>query len=130
MNAPTHLSTLAAAWLQAKADEDAAKARRYEIEAQIVAAMPVKEEGTAKADDAGLRISVTHKLIRKADTLALRQHWNDLSKPAQDCFKWEAALALTELRRADPATVQELAPYITTSPAKPAVKVEPIEADT
>ena len=126
MNAPQGLHALAAAWLAAKADEDAARARRYEVEAQIVAAMPVKEEGTSKADDAGLRISVTTKLNRKADTLALRQHWNDLSQPAQDCIKWEAAIALTEMRRADPAAVQELAPYITTAPAKPSVKVEPI----
>lgn len=125
----TQLATLAAAWTQAKTDEDAARARRYEIEGQIVALLPLANEGTSKATEAGLRITVTHKLTRKADTLALRQHWNELSKPAQDCIKWEAALALTELRRADPATVQELAPYITTSPAKPAVKVEPTTTD-
>jgi len=126
MNTPTHLPTLAAAWLQAKADEDAAKARRYEIEKEILALVPVKDEGTSKLEVGALRVSVTTKLTRKTDTLALRQHWNELSKPAQDCIKWEAALSLTELRRADPAAVQELAPYITTAPAKPAVKVEPI----
>lgn len=126
MTQPIHLATLGAAWIQAKADEDAAKARRYEIEAQIVAAMPVKEEGTAKADDAGLRISVTHKLTRAIDTDAVRSAWDSISPAAQAALRWKADLDARAYRALADQDAQQLAPFITTKPSKPAVKVEPI----
>lgn len=124
MNAPITIDTLAAAWLIAKASEDRAKAERYEIEKSMLALLPVKEEGTSTAEAAGMKISATFKLTRKADTLALRQHWTELSQEAQDCFKWTADVALTEIRRASDAAQAEAAQFITTSPAKPSIKIE------
>ena len=125
---PTHLSTLATAWAQAKADEDAARARRIDIEKYLVAEMPQKDEGAVRADADGLRITVTHKLTRSADTDALRVHWCDLSQPARDCLRWLADINLTELRKASPEVLHELSPYLTVKPAKPAVKVEAAQA--
>lgn len=124
MNAPITIDTLAAAWLIAKASEDRAKAERYEIEKSMLALLPVKEEGTVSSEAAGLKISATFKLTRKADPLALRQHWAELSQEAQDCFRWSAEVALTEIRRASDAAQAEAAKFITTSPAKPSIKIE------
>ena len=75
-----------------------------------------------------MRITVTHKLTRSADTDALRVHWGDLSQPARDCLRWLADIKLTELRRASPEVLHELSPYLTVKPAKPAVRVEAAQA--
>lgn len=124
MNAPITLDTLAAAWVIAKANEDRAKAERYDIEKAMLALLPAKEEGTVSSEAAGLKITASFKLTRKADTLALRQHWAELSQEAQDCFKWAAEVSLTEMRRASDAAKAEATQYITTSPAKPSIKIE------
>lgn len=124
MNAPITLDTLAAAWVIAKASEERAKAERYDIEKALLALLPAKEEGTVSSEAAGLKITAGFKLTRKADTLALRQHWAELSQEAQDCFKWAAEVSITEIRRASEAVQAETAQYITTSPAKPSIKIE------
>lgn len=124
MNAPITIDTLAAAWVIAKASEDRAKAERYEIEKAMLCLMPTKEEGTVSHEASGMKVTAAFKLNRKADTLALRQHWAELSKEAQDCFKWSAEVAITEIRRASDAAQAEAAEFITTSPAKPSIKIE------
>lgn len=126
MSAPTTLPALAAAWLQAKADEDAAKARRYEIEAQIIGTVPVKDEGTSKTDVGALRVSVTTKLTRSVDTEALQTAWASLQPTVQKVFNWKADLSLSALRRLDEQETAQALRYVTTKPAKPAVKVEAI----
>lgn len=126
MNAPTHLPALAAAWLQAKADEDAAKTRRYEIEKEIVAAVPVKDEGTAKTEVGALRVSVTTKLTRSVDTDALQTAWASLQPTVQKAFNWKADLSISALKRLDEQEAAQALRYVTTKPAKPAVKVEAI----
>ena len=121
------LASLAAAWQQAKSDEEAARARRYEIEARIVQALPARDEGTSKAEDAGLRVSVTYKLTRSVDSAALREQWSLLPEKVQAVFRWSADIDTRKLRAAQdmaPDAYAEAARYITTRPAKPAVKVE------
>lgn len=126
MNAPAHLPALAAAWLQAKADEDAAKTRRYKIEKKIVAAVPVKDEGTSNTDLGALRVSVTTKLTRSVDTEALQGAWASLQPTVQKAFNWKADLSVSALKRLDEQEAAQALRYVTTKPAKPAVKVEPI----
>lgn len=126
MNAPTHLPALAAAWLQAKADEDAAKTRRYEIEKEIIAAVPVKDEGTSKTDLGALRVSITTKLTRSVDTEALQTAWASLQPTVQKAFNWKADLSISALKRLDEQEAAQALRYVTTKPAKPAVKVEAI----
>ena len=126
MNAPTALATLAAAHVQAKADEDAARARRIEIEEQIVTLMPVKDEGTTKMDDAGLRVTVVTKITRSVDADALRESWASLQPTVQKAFDWKPSVSVSVLKRLDEQEAAQALRYITTKPAKPAVKVEPI----
>jgi len=126
MNAPASLATLAATWAQVKAEEDAAKARRLEIEAQIVGVMPAKDEGVTKVEQDGLRVSVTYKLTRSVDTDAVRGAWGSLQPAVQSAFRWKADIDTKALRELDAQEAQQIAPFITTKPAKPSVKVEPI----
>lgn len=127
MNAAT-LDVLAAAWREAKAAEAAANARRLEIEAQLVAALPCPDaEGTVKATLTGAVVKVTHKLTRKVDSEALSAGWTNLTPAQRDCFRWKGELDIKRLRSVQELLPQEyaaLAPYIETKPAKPSVSVE------
>jgi len=126
LKAPT-LDTLAAAWVQAKATEDRARQQRTDIEASIVRLLPGKEEGTASADIAGMKISVSWKLNRKADADALKDDWATLSPGVQSAFTWKPEVSLTHLRALEKVSAIDYAEalhFITTIPAKPSVKVE------
>lgn len=128
MNAPITIDTLAAAWVVAKASEDRAKAERYEIEKSMLALLPVKEEGTVSSNDAsGMKISATYKLTRKADGDALTQAWQTLPATVQAAFTWKPEVSITQLRaleKAAPTDYAIAAQFITTSPAKPSIKIE------
>jgi precorrin-2 methylase len=133
MNAPNTLAALVSAWTTAKADEAAANARRLEVEAQIVAALPSPDpEGTVKAAAGDFRVKVTYKVTRSVDTDALQTAWASLPDKAQACFAWKATAKVGELRKLQeflPIEYQRLAAFIETKPAKPAVVVEAIEKE-
>jgi hypothetical protein len=120
------LSVLKADWQAAKAEEDAAKAKRVDVERAMLAHFPDdKLEGTVTDKDHG--ISVTFKVTRKVDTDALQRDWDKLGKNGQAAFKWSADIdtknykALADL---DPTTHAMVAAYVTTKPAKPAVTLK------
>lgn len=124
---PMTAEELAAAWLAAKADEDAAKARRYEIEAAIVAAIPGGDESTASAKFDAVKVTVSRKLTRSVDSAALQAAWAQLPSQAQAIFKWAADIDIRKMRAAQemaPEIYSAAAAFITTKPAKAAVKVE------
>lgn len=118
------ITELSAAWLAAKAAEDAAKARRYEIEEQIVAALPGADEGTATEKTDTVKVSVTRKLTRAVDTDALREAWASIQPTVQKAFTWKADLSVSVLRKLDSQELEQAQRYITTKPAKASVKVE------
>ena len=120
------ISELSAAWLQAKADEDAARAARLEIEAAIVAAIPGPDEGTTSTETEAVKVSVTRKLTRSVDTEALQSAWMSLQPTVQKAFTWKADLSVSVLRKLDDQESAQALRFITTKSAKPAVKVEPI----
>ncbi len=127
MNAPITIDTLAAAWVVAKASEDRAKAERYEIEKSMLAMLPAKEEGTVSAEASGLKISATYKMTRKADAEGLATAWQSLPDTVQAAFTWKPDVSLTQLRaleKANPENYDIATRFITTSPAKPSIKIE------
>lgn len=126
LKAPT-LDTLAAAWIQAKASEDRAKQQRLDIEASILRLVPVKDEGTVHDDVAGLKLAVTYKLTRSVDAERLKESWATLTANVQAAFTWKPDIAMTQLRALEKAATLDYAEalhFITSKPAKPAVKVE------
>lgn len=129
MNAPLTLPQLAAAWKSAKSDEQAANARRLEIEEQIVEAFPLGIEGIETIEDGGYKIKVVHKLNRSVDTKALQTRWESLSTFARDVFTWKADVSkplLVKLQENHPDLYLQVAPFITTKPAKPSIAVEEV----
>jgi len=110
---------LAQHWLQAKRDELAANNRRIDIEQQILALFPAKEEGSSStALENGMKLKTTGKLTYKADLdklLALTAGWPE--KPVKT--KVEADESLLKAIRTDrPDLWRQIAPAITVKPAK------------
>lgn len=122
------LSALAAAWRSAKADEDQARARRLEIENQLLAAYPVTGvEGTTHADVPGFKVTMTQRLTRSVNTEALQAEWPVLPPVVREAFRWSADLDLRQYRAlesANPDAYRLAADFVVAKPAKPTVKVE------
>ncbi len=122
---PMTLTELRAAWLACKQDENAAAARRLEVEQQLLALLPTRDEGTVTDKEHG--ISVTYKLARRADSDALQRAWTGLPPEAQAAFRWSASVDTTALRALQehrPEIAAAALHYITTSPAKPGFSVK------
>lgn len=116
---------LAAAWLAAKRDEQAANARRLQIEADLLKLVPAREEGSSTQELAnGFKVKLTGKLTYKVDVdqlLKLTESWPD--KPVK--VKTEADETMLKAIRAErPDLWRTIAPAITVKPAKTAVSVE------
>ena len=123
---PNALDHLVPLFIEAKRAEEAAKAKRIEIEERILAVAPAKEEGSTTTEAAGFKVTTTGKLSYKAD---------DLEALREITRKWDANLvpiktthALDDtgckyLRRERPELWAQVARVITVAPAKTAVKV-------
>jgi hypothetical protein len=123
------IELLAANWLAAKHTEDSARALRLDIEVQMLAQLPAVEEGVAKATCGAFQIGATYRLTRKVDTERLKDDWDTLPGRVQAAFTWKADVSITNLRameKAAPLNYAKALHYITTSPAKPAIKIEEI----
>ena len=116
---------LAQDWLDAKAEENAARAKRIEIEEELLAILPCREEGsqTIKLEN-GMRVVTEGRLTRSIDAKALADDWNDLPAIIQGSFHWKPDLKITCFKSLDDDHKALIAKYVTTKPAKAGVKVE------
>lgn len=126
MNAQTKpLPLLVAELRAAKTAENLAAAHRLAIEAQIIALIPAPAdgEGTVKQDD----LTITFKTNRTVDTGALQSAWDGLNANGQKAFTWKAGLDLKQYRAIqdlDPTAFGQLAAFVTSKPAKPAITLK------
>jgi hypothetical protein len=111
-------------FLIAKSIEEAARAQRVAAEVAIADAMGnIKLEGTTTCECDGWKVSVTTKLTRTLDY----DKYVALGLPIDQQFVvMKPAIDLTALRVAQRIN-PSIADCITTTPAKPSVKVEVIE---
>ena len=121
----TPIAVLVAELRSAKAVEAAANKCRLDLESQIVARFPVPDggEGTHKDEE----FSIAFKVTRKVDTEALQVAWQGMTPNAQKAFKWAATVDLKQYRAIadlDPASYSQLAAFVTTTPAKPALTLK------
>ena len=116
---------LAQAWLDAKAEENAARAKRVEIEEALLEIMPCREEGsqTNKLEN-GMRVVTEGRMTRSIDAKALSDDWNDLPAIIQGAFHWKPDLKITCFKSLEDDHKALIAKYVTTKPAKSGVKVE------
>ena len=120
MNTPINLEELKTAWRVAKAAEDAANAERLRVEAAIVALMPSKLDGSVT--DAG--VTVTYKVTRKVDAVALQNDWHTLPESVQQAFAWKPSVDARHLRALEGYELTTAQTYFTTTPAKPAIAIK------
>lgn len=124
-NPPKTPELLAQAWLDAKAEENAARSKRIEIEEELLSILPCREEGsqTSKLEN-GMRVVTEGRLTRSIDAKALADDWNDLPAIIQGTFHWKPDLKITCLKSLEDDQKSLVAKYVTTKPAKAGVKVE------
>jgi hypothetical protein len=121
-----------AAFLAAKEREAKANADRLAAEASIVALMgPLPAEGTTRIDADGFTVAVATSMRRTVDAEALSQIAPKIPEAiGKRLLRWKPELVLRELRYLqdnEPELYAVIAEAITTAPAKPAVRVEPIK---
>lgn len=124
------LDDLASAWLKAKEDEQAAKDRRTAIESQIIEQVGAKEEGTTTAKGVTYKVKTVGGLNHKLDDEAIKNDWQAIPAELQQCFKFKCQLD-KRLFRSVESLRDDLIPiaakYITSTPAKTAIKIEEIK---
>ena len=123
------LSTLVAARIAAKREEDAAIKARREVDAQIAELLKDanKLEGSISQKlPEGYKVTVTYKLDRKVDTDALKAGWEKLPFDVQAAFKWKADLSISEYRKLDEKVQRSAAQFFTTKEASPSITIEAI----
>ena len=116
---------LARQWLECKRAEAAARDKRLDVEAQILALLPAREEGTQRHTlDDGLQIIIEGRLTRTVDAARLKSDWTKLCPAVQAAFNWKPEVSVSAWRQLGNEDAQQAARYVTTKPAKPGVKVE------
>lgn len=122
---PKTAEQLAQEWLDAKAEENAARAKRIEIEEELLSLLPCREEGsqTSKLEN-GMRVVTEGRMTRSIDAKALADDWNELPAIIQGTFHWKPDLKITCFKSMEDDHKALIAKYVTTKPAKAGVKVE------
>ena len=123
------MNALIEEFLLAKRLEDEAKERRIEAEQAILAELyTLKPEGQTKVKESGYTITVTTSFNRRIDGSVLGAISDHIPKHLLDqAIRWKPEVNLTGLRylqTANPDTYAILAQAITTTPAKPSIRIE------
>ena len=108
-----------------KKEEKAVADVRIAVENQIAQMVATKEEGTDKAEAGEFKITVTSKLTRTLDYPAYLAIENDIPS-AFRCVDMKPAINLRVLKMLETANPDLPAHFVTSKPAKAAVKVEAI----
>lgn len=117
------LSDLCSEWQEAKAAELAARDKRVNIETQILELVPSKLEGTETTTRDGYKVAVTTKLTRKLDIEA----YQALSLPTNLAFvTYKPEIDLKKLHAVELVDPALVALCVTSSPAKPSLKIEEV----
>ena len=126
MMKPITLAEIVAARIAAKRIEDDAIAARRELDTQIATLLqdPDKPEGSVSQKLDGLKVTVTYKVDRKADTERLQADWAKLPEPVTKAFKWKPEVSVSELRKLMGGDAAVAAAYITSKPGSPSVSIE------
>jgi len=119
---------LSRAWLEAKAAEDAAKARRIEIEEALAAKLGVKTEGAQTHDLGEFKVTITGVLNRTLD----KEVWESIKDKLPPDIRpvtYEPNLDVVGvkwLQEHQPGEYKILAQALTVKPGKTSVKVVPV----
>lgn len=125
------IDQLAAALEAAKENEERARESRIACEEALLALVRGKAEGSVTERGEGWKVTVTYGVNRTVDMAALAAVRDKIPHALfEQAVTYKPALILPGVRylqNNEPATYALLAQAITAKPAKPSVKVEPIE---
>ena len=127
MGSKAEIEALAKDLMELKDFEAQYKALRIKREEELARAIATKDEGTDKLQAGAYRITVTSKLTRELDYEAYLAIESSLPEGIK-CVDLKPSLDLKKLRAMDMVRPGFSAQFITTKPAKAAVKVELVEA--
>jgi hypothetical protein len=116
----------------AKSLEEKARERRIEAEQAIIAELgEIKAEGQTVVKDGRYKVTITGSMNRRIDQAVLELIRQTIPKALFDKgIRWKPEVNLTGLRylqNNEPDTYSILAEAITTTPAKPSVRVDILE---
>ena len=120
---------LSQAWLEAKVDEDALKARRIEIEEAIISQLGRREEGSKTHDLGTHKITITGVVSRTLDKVvweSIKDRIPEELRPVTYEPKLDTA-GVKWLQTNDPDTYRLVAKALTIKPGKTNVKVTTIK---
>lgn len=124
------LDDLAAALLEAKKVEAEARDMRIAIEQQIIETVGVKDEGAFTVKSDRFKVTTTGKLTRKVDWkkyhAVCEVRIPEALRPVRIKEELDTKL-IKHLESNEPELFAVMAECLTTSPAKPAVSVTPLE---
>lgn len=120
------LERLANDWQIAKNEEEAAKAKRIDVEVQMLKLHPAREEGSETVTTPlGIKVKLTGKLTYKANVeqlQALTTAWPEALRPVKT--KIEADESMLKILRTDrPDLWRQIAPAVETKAAKVGVSI-------
>ncbi|ANI79028.1 DUF7173 family protein [Sphingobium sp. EP60837] len=125
--------TWAAQWLEAKAAEAAATAKRRWIEDQMAKDMDLAnaKEGSSTHKVDGFAIKITTRLNRKIDGDRLQElaAENGLSDHLSALFRWKPEINMSAWKNAADNITRPLSAAITTEPGRPSFAITPIEEE-
>lgn len=121
------IDTLTDAWLNAKSREKAANEYRLELEAQIIAALGAKPEGSeTHQTPSGHKVTITGKMTYSADMpmlMAICAALPDDIRPIKTKTELDQTGA-KYLRANMPDVWNQIAPAITMKPAKTSIEIK------
>ncbi len=122
------LDDLSAQWMDAKADEAIAVARRRTIEDRLVELLALDEgkEGTTNAKtEQGYAIKIVGRMNRKVDADKLQElaAEHGLSEHLGSLFRWSADINAAAWKSAAPTITAPLLGAITTTPGRPSFSI-------
>jgi hypothetical protein len=123
--------TLYQQWLDAKATESEAIAKRREIEDAMVAEFKISEQldGTENFEREGYKIKIVGRINRRVDSDLLEEIANEhgLYLHLSSLFRWKPEINAAAWKAADKEITAALAPAITAKPGRPSFSITPVE---
>jgi hypothetical protein len=122
------LASLADAWVEAKAAEAEANAKRLLVEAEIIAITGAKDEGRETHTLPSHKLTVIGKLTYKAEFEPLHELTEQWPEQFQ-VIKYEPKLdepKIRKIREMRPDLYRQIAQHLTVKPAKTGITVESV----
>ncbi len=121
-------------WIDAKAAEGAAMAKRREVEDMLTDTLNIdaSSDGSQTIKEGGYKATITTRINRTVDSVKVQEVAAENGIPfsvLQRVFRWKADIDKREFRNEKDEVKALLSQAITAKPGRPSYKIEKIEED-